>query len=229
MSEEFEALAMKEIMGEASDAESGQLEDYFGDPETGEERMKQFLELQETYCIAATSLSQVDVDASATAQEMPRYLWNEIREACPDRAEAASHTRAARSSRPWWSKLVLGLASVSAVCVLWISQFQQSYRIQFADYAFSEVRGGEAMPDNVEEKYFTVDQSAAFEQWQASGLPAEFDAKVWVDSTSNELVIVKRESDGSVSQERRTLPTELVEMRSFIRGVLSSLEPAQSD
>ena len=222
MSGEFEELAMKHIAGEASESEIEKLGEFLRDGENAKARMKAYMEMEDTYTVTTLVMAESKVGEKAASEEMPGYVWNKIRDTLP---KSKSSVPAARPEKPWWMKLVLGFGSVAVVGLLVVTQFAQSYRIQFADFDM-EVRDANPLPKNVKPTYFAPDESSAFEQWQESDIDPGFDAKAWLDRDNKKLILKIRNDDGSITTKQEDLPADLRAWSAFIRETLSELGPS---
>jgi len=221
----FADLALRVLAREATDEERRALDAAIAaDPARGEE----FRQLEETHALL---LAAAPMAIAAEAQEpaLPAYRLNELRTAVrqhfgPVAARvpiAASPSRLAASLRWLWTG---GVTTVLAVVVILISFSDRSVEVGL--YRTSPVRGSDAplSPTDVPAaRVIAFDQDAPFDQWKKD-LSWNEHAKVWIDNENDLLHIIRRDKDGSLTEQTEPLARTNREQREQISRVVESLQ-----
>ncbi len=220
----FNALALRVIAREATDAERGALE---AELASGPARRGEFERMKMTYEILRTTAPVAEA-AQVKAPELPAHRLGELRTAV--RQHFGPETKAKAVGSTVWAhtlRWVFGGGGLAAAVFAIALVCFANRTIEVGLYGTGLVRGEQGLTaqDVPAAKLIAFDQDAPFDAWQNAPLAWNERAKIWVDNEHDLLYIVERVRHGHVVMVTRPLAPTDEGQKEQIKQVVESLAP----
>jgi hypothetical protein len=223
--ESFNALALRVISREATDAERRELE---AELSSTPARRAEFEDLKLTHEILQTTAPTAQA-IGATRPELPAHRVNELRTAVRQHFGPVVNREKAAAFSAEWKRILRWLFAGSGIGALGFAVVVFCFAdrsIEIGLYRTDLVRSGDQglMAENVPAAHLVVfDGDAPFSDWQNQPLAWSERAKIWVDNEHDLLHIVRRVRQGQVVIESRPLAPTNEGQRAQIEQVVGEL------